>query len=141
MDVFRLIPVDSDTQLREVWPDVKTGLEVILNRTQQTWIAEDVYHALKTKQSILLLGMESGHFAGFVVLTMNKGFDGLEGHIWAAYNISKSEYINASWPIVHGFCKAAGCRRITMNSSRKGWSRMVGKLGIEPKATIYSAEL
>jgi hypothetical protein len=141
MDVFRLIPVDSDTQLREVWPDVKAGLEVILKRTQQTWIAEDVYHALKTKQSILLIGMESGQFSGFVVLTMNKGFDGLEGHIWTAYNISKSEYINTSWPIIQGFCKAAGCKRVTMSSSRKGWGRRGEKLGLVPIQTLYAAEL
>jgi hypothetical protein len=141
METFRIIPVDSDTQLREVWPDVKTGLEVILKRTQQTWIAEDVYHALKTKQSILLIGMESGQFSGFVVLTMNKGFDGLEGHIWVAYNISKSEYINTSWPIIQGFCKAAGCKRVTMSSSRKGWGRRGEKLGLVPVQTLYAAEI
>jgi hypothetical protein len=141
METFRIIPVDSDTQLREVWPDVKTGLEVILKRTQQTWIAEDVYHALKTKQSILLIGMESGQFSGFVVLTMNKGFDGLEGHIWVAYNISKSEYINTSWPIIQGFCKAAGCKRVTMSSSRKGWGRRGEKLGLVPIQTLYAAEI
>jgi hypothetical protein len=128
-------------QLREVWPDVKAGLEVILKRTQQTWIAEDVYHALKTKQSILLIGIEEGKFAGFVVLTMNKGFDGLEGHIWTAYNISKSEYINTSWPIIQGFCKAAGCRRVTMSSSRKGWGRRGEKLGLVPVQTLYAAEI
>jgi hypothetical protein len=128
-------------QLREVWPDVKAGLEVILKRTRQTWIAEDVYHALKTKQSILLIGIEEGKFAGFVVLTMNKSHDGLEGHIWTAYNISKSEYINASWPIIQGFCKAAGCKRVTMSSSRKGWGRRGEKLGLVPVQTLYAAEL
>jgi hypothetical protein len=141
METFRLIPIDSDTQLREVWPDIKAGLEVILKRTQQPWIAEDVYHALKTNQSILLVGIEEGKFAGFVVLTMNKGFDGLEGHIWVAYNISKSEYINTSWPIIQGFCKAAGCKRVTMSSSRKGWGRRGEKLGLVPVQTLYAAEL
>jgi hypothetical protein len=141
METFRLIPIDSDTQLSEVWPDVKSGLEVILKRTRQTWIAEDVYHALKTKQSILLIGIEEGKFAGFVVLTMNKSHDGIEGHIWVAYNISKSEYINTSWPIIQGFCKAAGCKRVTMSSSRKGWGRRGEKLGLVPVQTLYAAEL
>jgi hypothetical protein len=141
MDVFRLVPVDSDAQLREVWPDVRAGLDRVTSRMQQTWIAEDVYHALKTKQSILLVGIEEGKFAGFVVLTMNKGFDGLEGHIWVAYNISKSEYINTSWPIIQGFCKAAGCKRVTMSSSRKGWGRRGERLGLIPVQTLYAAEI
>jgi hypothetical protein len=141
METFRLVPIDSDAQIREVWPDVRSGLEVILKRTQQTWIAEDVYHALKTKQSILLIGIEEGKFAGFVVLTMNKSHDGIEGHIWVAYNISKSEYIDASWPIIQGFCKAAGCRRVTMSSSRKGWGRRGERLGLIPVQTLYAAEL
>lgn len=139
--MVNLIAIDTDQQLHDVWPRVRAGLEVILTRSRDNWIPEDVYAALKSKGSILVIGQHDGAFVGFVVLTMNKGFDGLEGHIWAAYNISKSEYIHDAWPQIQGLCRASGCRRITMSSTRKGWAKLGEKLGLEPVQTLYAKDI
>ncbi|MEF3075168.1 hypothetical protein V2P20_09035 [Methylobacter sp. Wu1] len=137
----RLVAIDPDTQLREVWGDVREGLNDILNKGNYTWLPEDVYFAIKNRSSVLLVGIADNRFSGFIIISINKGFDGLEGNIWCAYNIGKSEYINKLWPEITGFCRAAGCKRVTMSSNRPGWAKLGAKLGLEPVQTLYSTEI
>jgi hypothetical protein len=137
----RLIAIDPDAQLREVWDDIREGLNDILAKGAYTWLPEDIYVAIKTRQSVLLVGMADNRFAGFVVLTLNKGFDGLEGNVWCAYNIGKSEYIDALMPVIDDFLRESGCKRATMISSRPGWAKIAPKLGFKPVYTTYSKEL
>jgi hypothetical protein len=137
----KLIVIDPDTQLREVWDDVREGLNDILNKGNYTWLPEDVYSAIKNRSSVLLVGIADNRFSGFIIISINKGFDGLEGNIWCAYNIGKSEYISSLNTVIDEFLKKAGCKRVTMISNRPGWEKIAPKLGFSPVQVIYSKEI
>lgn len=136
-------PINNIDELMAVWPDVHKGLNVILAKCAEecTWTPVDVFNKVAAAEAFLIVGIENGVFQGFVVLTLEKEFDGYDGHIWAAYNAGSKDYIELVWPDIVSICKGAGCRRITMASSQKGWLRAGRKLGFNPVTTIYKVEI
>lgn len=136
-------PIDNLEQLIEVWPHVHEGLEVILRKCADecTWKPGDVFDSIAAAKALLVVGREGDRFEGFVVLTIERDFDGFDGHIWAAYNAGPKDYLTSVWPDIIAICKKAGCRRITMSSSQKGWLRHGKKLGFRPVTTTYKVNI
>jgi hypothetical protein len=109
-------------QLRAVWGRVKAGLEAM---PPEDWIAEDVYHAIKSGQSALYLFQEAGQFAGFIVLRRQIAeFSGeVSCHIWLAYSVSHADAYLAAESFIKDAAKHMGASRITFSSPRKGWAK------------------
>ena len=108
--------------LRSVWPIVRHGLDVVVQKNRVDWIPEDVYHALKSGTAAL-------HFSGegsFLVtcLNVNDYTDNRELHIWIAYSADESRnVIDEGLELLKAMAKNAGATRITFDSPRKGWER------------------
>lgn len=109
-------------QLRSVWDAVKRGLE---SMPADDWIAEDVYHAIKSGAATLYVFTEAGAFAGFVVLRrLTAEFSGeVICHIWLAYSASNADAYQAAESFIKGAAKHMGAARITFSSPRKGWAK------------------
>ena len=101
--------------LHEHWPDVRKGLESILQRHPQDWIPEDVYSAVQAGTSTLHLFDE-----GFVVLTPLKDYGGMTLFIWIAYGQGD---VYESWmPQIEDMARKINAKRIRFKSSRK-WGK------------------
>lgn len=137
-----MIVVDSDEKLRIFWPEVREGLNKVIEKNPNYWMPEDVYLAIKTQKAVLICGeTERGDFAGFLVLQMNHGVDGRGVFIWAHYNAIEHGGLYDAWPAFLEFCAATGAQRLTMLSSRKGWSKVAEQLGFQPVQTQYELQL
>ena len=118
-------------ELRKVWPDVRAGLEAM---PPEEWIAEDVYHAIRSGDSALYVFHEDGAFAGFVVLRRQVAeFSGaVTCHVWLAYNASGQETYDAAIALYRAVAKQMGASRITFGSPRPGWAKR-----FKPISTTY----
>lgn len=117
MDIYAIPPGD----LRHVWPEVKAGLDKM---PAEDWIAEDVYHAIKSGQASLHIGANPG-FAGFLVLekriTQYSKLPTL--HVWLAYNAGDADVFTAGLEMVRATARKVGASKITFGSPRPGWQK------------------
>src|SRR5690606_25759718 len=103
--------------LRRVWPQVRAGLDTM---PSDDWIAEDVYHAIKTGDAALYVA--DGAF--FVLRRIVAEFSGnVSCHVWLAYNASGADTYDAATDLVRVVAKQMGATRITFGSPRPGWAK------------------
>lgn len=116
---WQLIPPAA---LRAVWPEVKQGLATM---PPDDWIAEDVYHAIRSGESALYVFTEAGEFSGFVVLRrLVAEFSGqVSCHVWLAYSKSDRDAYLAAEGVIKATAKQMGASRITFSSPRTGWAK------------------
>lgn len=118
MDFILINPDD----LRAVWPQVRAGLAEM---PPDDWIAEDVYHLIRSGDSALYMALRDGKYDGFLVLRkLVAEFTRLPTlHVWLAHHATADD----SREHVDGFLRQAaknmGAKRITFASSRPGWAR------------------
>jgi hypothetical protein len=123
-------PVD----LHKHWFSVRTGLEVVLEKSFDTWIPEDVYCAIRTGAAQLFL-MDGG----FVVMQSNRDQWTNEQslHIWITYHESGGFDVTDEFhSSLRKLADNAGINKITFSSKRR-WER---KSGAKVKEIIYELE-
>jgi len=125
-------------ELQEYWDLIRPGLETVRNNAGDGWIAEDIYYALKSKQSSLHLAYHGQEYVGFVVLTPIQHYDCKHLHIWCAYNIGEKEILELVIPQLEAMAKSIGARKLTFGSPRK-WDRRLKDF--TPVRTIYEKEV
>lgn len=108
------------TNIREVWPDVKRGLEVIQRRCPEVrWRPEDVYAACVNGDAALCF--EDGNF--IVLKDYNDPLSLARVlWVWIAYGTG----INAMQPRLDAYAADQGYDELRLTSSRKGWSQVDG---------------
>lgn len=112
--------------MHEHWPEVREGLEKVLEKCPQDWIPEDVYFALQTGSSTLHLFDE-----GFVVLTPLKDYGGMTLFVWIAYG----EIYEKHMPELEDMARQVNAKRIQFKSTRK-WDKRFDYV-----TTIYERKL
>lgn len=117
---FVLITPDK---LRQAWPTVRASLDEVQSKSPEDWIAEDVYHAVKSGAAALHLAMEGGELAGVLITTVTLAeFSGRRFlHVWVAHNLGDSDVIDAGLDMLRQMAKASGAEMITFGSKRPGW--------------------
>lgn len=106
--------------IREVWPDVKRGLEVIQRRCPEVrWRPEDIYAACVNGDAVL--AYEDGNFA---VLKDYVDPYSLSRVLWVWVGFGVG--LNAMRVRVERYAKEQGYDEIRLTSSRKGWSQIDG---------------
>ena len=116
-------------ELRGVWQYIKPGLEVILKKSPESWIPEDIYSDCFTGRSLLWVFVEDNSVVGFVVLQPI----GDNLHIWCAYG--KGDF-DAGMDHVLVLAREGGARTISFDSWRKGWDRKAKALGFRPRKWV-----
>ena len=115
--------------LRKIWPFVRQGLEVILRKSPEAWIPEDIYADCFAGRSLLWVFVEDTYPCGFVVLQPI----GDNLHIWCAYG--KGDF-DAGMDHVLRIAREGGARTISFDSWRKGWVRKAQALGFRPRKWV-----
>lgn len=110
------------TALRSVWDFVRAGLE---SMPREDWIAEDVYHAIRSGESALHLAFDASAPVGFLVLRrhLTEFTQQPELHVWLAYNTGDADVMTAGESLLRDTAARMGATRITFGSPRKGWAK------------------
>ena len=120
-------------ELRNWWASVKTGLDKIKTTSPENWIVEDVYTDCFNQKSLLFVGIENNHYAGFFVLQPQ----GKTMHLWAAYSLENSyDIVENALKYIKGMAAEANVKYITFSSHRRGWSKRAATYGFRPKQWI-----
>ncbi|MFD0738231.1 hypothetical protein ACFQZQ_02865 [Lysobacter koreensis] len=108
--------------LRSVWTDVRAGLEQM---PAEDWIAEDVYHAIKTGDAALHIAVGDAGFAGFLIMLKRQTEFTKQPtlHIWLAYNHGGADVIAAGESLIKQTAANIGATKITFGSPRLGWAK------------------
>lgn len=128
-------PVD----LYQWWETIKPGIEECRKRGE-TWIVEDVYHAIKSGGSSLYVGSDDDGYIGFLVVSSQQGFDGQQLFIWCCYAKTEDDPIAMFIDDLKHIAKQIDAKRILFGSHRN-WSRRLTEYGWKQGPTIYGLEL
>jgi hypothetical protein len=104
--------------IRDVWEEIRPGVETVVARGGGDWRAEDLYAACVNGTAWLWMS-EEGDFC-VLQLQRNEYRNQLECFVWAAYNRGD---IEAHLQQVGEIAREAGAKRLVMSSARRGWER------------------
>lgn len=137
--------VASDAELYAVWPHIREGIAAIENKCDGIFHRpEDFYHEIKTGKMQLLVArqLDTDEYQGFAVVYETQYPDGKGLHIMAMRHISGEEsFMDYCFEAVSIIAKAAGIRRISFSSSRKGWQKRMTEFKPVAVLTYYERAL
>lgn len=110
-------------ELRQHWPRIMGSLCVVRAKAKDDWIAEDVYHAIKSGAAACHLAF-APDYAGLLITTLTRAeFSGTPAlHVWIAHSVG-GDVFEAGLPMLREMAKHAGAARITFGSPRPGWAK------------------
>jgi hypothetical protein len=128
--------IEQAKNWRSLWPWVSDGLWDIIERTNPTWIPEDVYAELKAGSAVL---MTIDGERGFVIVKRLQDYDGPSLFLWVMWGPGElARMYDGIMDELDNLARAAGCERIRMMSPRKGWHKV---RGWRERDTIYERSL
>lgn len=130
MKLAQVHPLD----LHRVWDEVSIGLNEVAKHGA-TWRNEDVYHAVKSGLSMLFVTE-----GGFVVLTPQQDYDGVQLFIWACFAKMEEDPIATYLPELKEIAQGFNAKRIVFGSQRR-WERKLAPYGCKPLTTYYGIDL
>tara|TARA_R100001086_G_C11847201_1_gene260463 strand:- start:5805 stop:6221 length:417 start_codon:yes stop_codon:yes gene_type:complete len=127
--------------LRTHWHYVRPRLEIVLKKSPESWIPEDIYADILMGSSMLWLMIENGNETllplGFIVgqkQTDDTFF------LWAGFCEPKIAD-EIKWHLIEEATKASGCNKIAFESWRRGWETKAKKLGFKPRKYIKELQI
>lgn len=118
------------------WDWVSEGLKEVAKHGA-TWRNEDVYHAIRCGSSLLLVSEDED---GFVVLTPQQDYDGVQLFVWACYAHMDEDPIETYLPDLKEVARNYNAKRLVFGSMRK-WERKLAPHGFRPLTTYYGLDL
>lgn len=120
--------------IREVWDEVKPGLEATKQKISAPWRVEDVYSACLVGQAFLYLGAP-----GFVIVQPQE--NRLSGEpellVWVAFSREQHSVERFQAAVDH-VAVTGGFKTLVMWSNRPGWDKVPGWSKV---ATVYQRRL
>lgn len=147
-----VVPISKpEPQIEHVWiapDDVPAEWDLVLPGVEEVaqygdhWRPEDVYMALRQGASHLHVVKADGRYAGFVVTTPSRGYDGPTLHVWIAYAVPGGPPLPPATVLkFREWAAAMNARRVVFTSPRKGWERLARRLGFAPTLITYELEV
>jgi len=108
--------------IREVWDEIRPGLEQVRQKTEAPWRAEDVYASCVVGAAFLYAGEP-----GFVICQpdQNKLTGQGELLVWVAFSVDRDS-VERFQPAVDALARENGFSKLTMWSNRPGWQKHHG---------------
>ncbi len=136
------LDIVAPTNLRNVWPTVKKGMDITARVSKGNWIPEEAFTSIINGNMSLYVAVVDDKYAGFIILQKRAGFSGNSLHIFAFYVIHEfGQYIDPNMEQLEEIAKSCGCSRITFQSPRKGWERRGTRLGFEPETVLFGKDI
>tara|TARA_R100000773_G_scaffold43935_2_gene43495 strand:- start:203 stop:607 length:405 start_codon:yes stop_codon:yes gene_type:complete len=124
-------------EIRTYWGYVKPRLEIVLKKSPEPWIPEDIYADVVMGSSLLWLMLNEEQPAGFIV--GRKQNDGVF-FLWAGYCEPHIDDL-IKWTLIEQATISVGCKKIAFESWRKGWEKKAKKLGFRPRKYIKELKI
>lgn len=118
-------------ELKQWWPFVKQGLEVILRKSPEEWIPEDIYANCFCGNAILWVLVDESRPVGFWVLIPR----GESLHVWCAWTPNAGT-LDIGMKLFLDAAKANSVTKVTFESYRKGWDKVARKYGFYPRSWV-----
>lgn len=128
-------------ELHSEWAFIKQGLQVILEKTKDRWLPEDIYWLIKQNSIWAYVVFDEGVRVGVVLLQLNNGWDGKELYIFGGWNAGEKDVIEFSMSEILKAGKYAGAKRLKMQSNRRGFERYASSIGFSLDHVQYEREL
>lgn len=115
--------VTPDT-LRASWQTIRAALDAVQAKAPEDWIAEDVYHAIRSGQVACHLFYQAGQYAGLLIVRPERAeFSGAPAlHVWIAHSTG-DDVFEAGEGLLKETARRMGAISITFGSPRPGWAR------------------
>ena len=117
-----MIDTLEQADIRDVWDEVKFGLERTKEKSNATWRIEDVYAACLVGKAFLYVGEP-----GFVIVQPKE--DPITGEpellVWVAFSCEHHS-VERFQTAVDNLGKDHGFKKLVMQSSRPGWDKTPG---------------
>ena len=124
--------------LHTVWDVVREGMLKSSEYSNDQWIPEDAYCAIKANQASLYLWVFEGNVIGHIILQKKPTYYGSCLHIWSLYvEHEHGDLIDSNMVQIDEIAIRLKCNRMSFWYPRKGWDRRAEKLGFSPVMTIY----
>lgn len=119
---FVLVTPDA---LRANWPTIRAALDAVQAKAPEDWIAEDVYHAIKSGKVACHLIYSAGQYAGLLIVRPEFAeFSGTPSlHVWIAHNAGGEDVFEAGEGLLKSTAQRMGASSITFGSPRPGWAK------------------
>lgn len=119
---FLLVHPDA---LRNHWPLIRSSLEAVQGKCPEDWIAEDVYHAIKSGSACCHVAIGDQGYAGCIITTMKQTEFTREPvlHIWITHSMADQDAFTEGLDLIRQMARKAGATRITFGSPRMGWAK------------------
>lgn len=117
---MQIVTIDPNG-LRLVWNDVREGLDKM---PPADWIAEDVYHAIRSGDSALVMFYDT-RLAGFLVLRrlVTEFSKQVCLHVWLAYSKGDADLFALGEAHIRQIAHQMGAAKVTFESPRPGWAK------------------
>ena len=135
---LRIVPAQ---EVRRAWVLVRAGIEKALERTEVSFLVEDVYMACANATAVLMVAYVDDFYVGCVVATPAPGWRGPELDLWVCYNRGNRDVLETFQHEIAAYAKARGMVRLTGSSPRPGWERRMAQLGWRKASTTYELEI
>ena len=126
--------------VRQVWEQVRPGLDEIKGKTNPDWRPEDLYAACLGKRAHIF--MPDADATDFVLLAQNNCLYSGNAYlvVIAAYS-KEGDAVETFQSEIDDIARESGCSWIDFFSPRIGWERHARRHGYEPKATVFRRKL
>jgi hypothetical protein len=123
-ELMEFVLVTPDT-LRASWPTIRAALDAVQAKAPEDWIAEDVYHAIKSGQVACHLFYGAGQYAGLLIVRPERAeFSGVPSlHVWVAHSAGGVDVFEAGEGLLKETARRVGATSITFGSPRPGWAK------------------
>lgn len=120
MDILTVTPND----LHMHWPTITPALDIVRAECNETWINEDVYHAIKIGGATAHLIYEHGQYASLFVLCGEQDEYSKEWSllIWIAHNVGSDAAYTAGLEAIKAIARERRLR-LFLKSPRLGWQK------------------
>lgn len=121
--MFRLDYI-APYDLHSIWPQVREGIERVRHKTAETYLPEDVYHAIKSNVATLHMAYLDNAYAGFAIFTpyRDQYTNKMILHCWIAYSTG-TDVFGLAYDEVMQMAHNIKAEKVTFTSNRKAWER------------------
>jgi hypothetical protein len=134
--------VTDDSELYAIWPKISDGINLVKKRCKGVFYRpEDVYHAIKSNQAQLLVGVIANQYQGFAVIKSADYPDGKGLHIWVMHNCgTDKQFVDNFFEAIAEIARLSNVIRVSYSSSREGWGKRSEKCGYKRTASVHYFE-
>ena len=124
-------------ELKLYWDYLKPKLKLILRKSPEPWIPEEIFADVLHGHSLLWIAFNDNRPIGFIIgqVQQEQTF-----HLWAGYCDQNIDDL-IKWHLIEEVALSLKCHKIAFESWREGWETKAKKLGFRPRKYIKELKI